>query len=109
MQARITRIDAEQAIREGRETARLNRVIEEMQEQIGVLTRENAVLTAKLRMNRSIIERHNRVLALKYEGMREGREMERREARGNIVDALIIGAALGALLAVGIACWMVMV
>jgi len=48
-------------------------------------------------------------LALKYEGMREGREMERREARGNIVDALIIGAALGALLAVGIACWMVMV
>ena len=102
MQAIITRIDAEQAIREGRETARLNRRLEESEKRAAQLEKQNAELSVKLRMCRSVIARHNSVLALKYQGMREGRELERKEARGNVIDGIIIGMAAGAFMVLGL-------
>ena len=107
MEARITRLDAEKAIREGVESAKLRKEVSQVEKERDALAKENAHLKAMLAADRSIIRRHNRVLALKYEGMRAGREYERKEMRGNVIDAFIVGVGLGALLAIGIASWVV--
>lgn len=101
----VTRLDAEKAIREGTETARLRRQLEVKQKLIDELTSELTRTQARLKMNRGILARHNRVLALKYSGAREAREYERREARGDKIDCFILGMGFGVILAIGVASW----
>ncbi len=102
---KLTDASAKQAWVDGTEIARLRKALEKKDHEIEELTLENTQLRAKLQMNRSIVNRHNRVLALKYQGAREAREFERKEALGDKIDCAILGAMIGVFAALWLASW----
>lgn len=106
MEAKITRIDAEQAIREGTTTAKQRKQIADLQARLEAVQRELMITKARLTIARRSIERNNAIIIQKHEGIREAREAERKEARGNAIDALIIGIMAGMMLTAAIA-WFV--
>lgn len=106
MEAKITRIDAEQAIREGTTTAKQRKQIEDLQARLEAMQRELMITKARLTIARRSIERNNSIIIQKHEGIREAREAERKEARGNVIDALIVGVMVGMMLTAVIA-WFV--
>lgn len=106
MEAKITRLDAETAIREGVTTAQLRKQVADLEGRLEAAQRELTVTKARLMIARQSIERNNAVIVQKYAGIREAREAERKEARGNVIDALIIGIMVGMMLTAAIA-WFV--
>ena len=103
MEAKITRIDAEQAIREGTTTAKQRKQIEDLQARLEAVQRELMITKARLTIARRSIERNNAIIVQKHEGIKQAREAERKEARGNTIDALIIGVMVGMMLALAAA------
>lgn len=95
MEARITRRDAEQAILEGVETARLRRVIAEKDKEIEELSMRLTKAEARLYMDKSIFHQRNRELVRKWKHAKEERAYVQREARNNMIDTIILGAFLG--------------
>lgn len=104
---KITKIDAERAVREGVETSRLRRQLARAEQERTELANENVRLRAIVRIHRDIIRRNNQQVIAKHKAMREFREEERKESRGNAIDAFLLGMGFGVMIAFGVASWVV--
>lgn len=103
MMAKVTQFDAEQAIREGVETARLKRENARLSEMLERVSIESEGHAAKLRTAESAVHREHAQVARRYAAMHEQIE----DARSERWDWLIIGFGFGMLAAFAVCSWIV--